>query len=214
MKHHIHPYRFVPLLLLVVLALAGGTARAQETMHVEQTIDVDELGDGTFKMLMTFTASQFQAWQDRFGDNPALLRRDITLNLSQYDVTGFNLEKNELDREVTITLSASGMTRYKGDGLFELDVPKNWKLANKDKNVLKFTYLEPAGMMTIQHHVTINLPEAASDVTDPHRAEGGMQRMTYTMPVKRDSSLMLILGIVLLVAGLAVTAVGAVKAKG
>lgn len=211
---HTHPHRLLLLVLFVALGLTAGAARAQGTMHIEQTIDVDALGDGTFEMVMTFNASQFQTWQDRFGTNPALLRRDITRSLSQYDVTDFKLDKNELDRKVTITLNASGMTRYKGAGLFELDVPKDWRLGDKDDNVLKFTYLEPAGAMTIQHNVTINLPENVSDVTDPHRAEGGVQRMTYTLPVKERSSMLLILGVVLLVAGLAVTAVGAVKAKG
>lgn len=184
-------------------------------MNIEQTIDVDELGDATIVMQMKFNASQFQNWQRRYGMNPSLLKREMAKSLTPYDVTDFQLEKNEMEREVTITIKARGVTTNRGNGRTEIEVPKDWRLVDQDAHELKFNYLEPVGNgVTIQGHVTTKLPEASSDISDPVPAEGGMKRITYSMPVAAGSSSMgLIPGVLLAVVGLVLTLVGLAKGK-
>jgi hypothetical protein len=167
-------------------------------------------------MHMKFDATQFINWQQRYGMNPSLLRREVGKMLSAYDITDFQIDKNEMNREVTVTIAASGATRNMGDGLVEMDVPKEWRLINQDGPELKFNFIEPLGTgVSIQHHVTVNLPEAATDVSELFPAAGGQNRFTYRQPTGTRSSMPLVLGIVLAAMGAGVATVGfVVKPKG
>ncbi|MEM7261872.1 MAG: hypothetical protein AAF488_07745, partial [Planctomycetota bacterium] len=128
--------------------------------------------------------------------------------------TDFQLEKNEMEREVTITMKAQGVTRYMGDGKVELDVPKEWRLVNQDDSELKFTYLEPLGNgVSVQNFITTNLPDGATEVSEPRPAGGGMSRVTYQLPIQGNSSVLLILGIVLVSVGGGAMGFGAVSRR-
>lgn len=205
---------FIVALVGLILAPLPAHAQVQDVMNIDQTVNVSELGDATFVMRMTFSASQFQQWQQRYGMNPSLLKREMGKYMSQYDITDFQLDKNEMEREVTITIKARGITTYRGNGRTEIEVPKSWRLVDKDAHELKFNYLEPAGNgVTVQGHVTTKLPETATDISEPVPAEGGMKRVTYLMPVASKSSTGLILGIGLVVVGLVVSGIGLARGK-
>ncbi len=209
--------RAVALVAVVGLSLLMGAsdARAEGVMNVKQSIDVNEVGDATIVMHMSFNASQFQNWQQRYGMNPSLLKREMSKELTPYDITDFKLDKNDMDRKVTITIKARGVTTYRGNGRSEIEVPKNWRLVDQDDHELKFNYLEDVGNgVTIQGDVTTTLPVTATDVSDPVPAEGGMKRITYHMPVESGKSSMgLVPGVLLIVVGLVVSLVGLAKGK-
>ena len=219
MTQHSYLNRHVYVLFIVALvglcqAFSASRAQAQEVMNIEQTIDVSELGDATFVMRMKLTASQFQEWQQRYGMNPSLLKREMSKYLTQYDITDFQLQKDEMEREITMTIKARGVTTYRGNGRTEIEFPKNWKLVDQDAHELKFNYIEPVGNgVSIQGHITTTLPQAASDISEPVPAEGGMQRITYSMPVASRSSMSLILGLGIVVLGLLLSGIGPVKGK-
>jgi len=198
------------------LLMLPAEARAEGVMNVKQSIDVNEVGDATIVMHMSFNASQFQNWQKRYGMNPSLLKREMSKELTPYDITDFKLEKNDMDRKVTITIKARGVTTNRGNGRSEIEVPKNWRLVDQDDHELKFNYLEDVGNgVSIQGDVTTTLPKSASDISDPVPAEGGMKRITYSLPVESGKSAMgLIPGVLLIVVGLVVALVGLAKGKG
>ena len=220
MNTNIYPHRLVRVVFAfaaigLCLSVLTAEVRAEGVMNIKQTIDVTELGDATIVMHMSFNASQFQNWQRRYGMNPSLLKREMSKELTPYDVTDFKLDKNEMDREVTITIKARGVTTNRGNGRNEIEVPKNWRLVDQDDHELKFNYLESVGNgVSIQGDVTTTLPATASDISEPVPAEGGMKRITYQMPVKSGGSgFGLIPGIGLAVVGLIVTVLGLAKGK-
>ncbi|MCA8960214.1 MAG: hypothetical protein KDC38_06855 [Planctomycetes bacterium] len=183
--------------------------RAAETMQFDETIRIDELGDATFAIRIRLNASQFQEWQQRYGMNPSLLRREICRDLTPYEIADFELDKNDLEREILITIAAKGVTRYLGDGHVEFDVPKEWKLVDKDGPELKFNCVEPlSDGNSIQHFITAELPPSATEVSDPVPAVGGDHRLTYDVPVRTGSSLGLLAGVPLLIVGIALTLFG------
>lgn len=215
MQHHPSPTR--RLIAIIVLAMCGlcittPSASAEGVMNVDQTIDISPLGDATFVTRMKMNAAQFQNWQQRYGMNPSLLRREMSKTMTPYDIVGFELDKNEMDREVTITIKARGVTTNRGDGRTEIEVPKSWRLVNQSDQELKFNYIEPLGAgMTLQGHVVTNLPNGAKEVSEPAPASGGMMRVTYQMsPDDGPSSMGLILGIPMIVLGLLLIGAGAV----
>lgn len=206
-------YRWMmAVVALLLVATATRAAKADTILNFDQQINVNELGDGVFRIHMSFNAAQFQVWQQRFGSNPSLLRREVSKQLSQYEITDIQLDKNEMEREVDVTVKASGVTRNKGEGRIEMDVPKDWRLVNKDGNELKFNYLESVGNgVSIQHFITVELPEGATEVSDPAPSVGGQNRVTYQQPMHSQSNLDLILGGVLALLGATAVGMGLVK---
>ena len=201
--------RYAVLTITLFAAASTATAQAQTVLQFDETVDVNSLGEGTFRIQMAFNAQQYQVWQGRYGMNPSLLKRDISKMLSAYDITDFQIDKNDMERRVTLTITASGVTRNMGGGLVEMDVPKQWRLVNTDGSELKFNYLESlANGVSIQHYVTVNLPPDATDVSDPFPAAGGQNRFTYQQPIGSRSSMPLILGIALAALGAGLTTVG------
>ncbi len=202
--------RYFALTLILFAAMsAAQSAKAQTVLQFDETVNVDALGNGTFVIHMEFNAQQFQVWQQKYGTNPSLLRRDFSKMLSAYDITEFEIDKNDMERQVKLTITASGVTRNMGGGQVEMDVPKQWRLINQDGPELKFNYLEslPNGV-SIQHYVTVQLAEGATDISEPFPAAGGMNRFTYQQPVASRSSMPLVLGIVLAAMGAGVTTAG------
>ena len=203
-------HRFVaPAIVLFAAMSATQSAKAQTVLQFDETVDVDALGNGTFLIHMEFNAQQFQVWQQKYGTNPSLLRRDFSKMLSAYDITEFEIDKNDMERQVKLTITASGVTRNMGDGQVEMDVPKEWRLINQDGPELKFNYLEALGNgVSIQHYITVHLPEGATDVSEPFPAAGGTSRFTYQQPGTARSSTPFVLGIVLAAMGAGVTTAG------
>ena len=200
--------------MLIVLTATAAQAPAQEILEFDQTLTVSDLGEATFVIDMNFNAKQFQMWQQRYGMNPSLLRREMSKSMSQYDITDFQLEKNEMERNIKLTITASGVTSNKPGGLVELEVPKEWRLVDQDDTELKFNYLEPLDNgVSIQHHITANLPAEATDVSDPVPAEGGVNRIKYQMPVAGQSSMKLVLGGILAALGAVVALTGLVTGR-
>lgn len=206
-------YRWMLAIVAMLLAAtATRAAKADTVLNFDQQVNVNELGDGVFKIHMKFNAAQFQVWEQRFGSNPSLFRREVSKQLSQYELTDIQLEKNEMEREVDVTVKASGVTRNKGEGRVEMDVPKDWRLVNKDGNELKFNFLEPVGNgVSIQHFITVDLPKDVTEVSDPVPSVGGQNRVTYRQPTDGQSNLDLILGGLLTLIGATAIGVGFVR---
>lgn len=202
-------FRTLPAAVVLVAALSGlSPADAQDHLHFNQTLKISDVGDGLFTIHMKFNAQQWQMWQQRYGMNPALFRRDMIRSLSQYSIADFKLERNDMEREVTVTLHAHGVTRYRGQGIFETEIPKTWRLINQQGGELKFSYVESAGNTTIHHHIVAYLPEQATSISTLQPGDGQANSITYRLPLSTASDLPLWSGIGLITTGLLITLLG------
>ncbi len=177
--------RFLILtVLLLTMFLCAPSVRAQqvETINFDQKMLIDPLGNGTLTIKMNFTASQFQQWQAKYGQSKSLLKRDLDKLLSQYDTYGWDVTERQMEREITVTLSARGVMRYLGDGRYEFDVPKEWRGGERRENRYTFNYIEALGPgVMAQYAVTLELPASAIDFSDT-TGTSGQQVVRYTVP--------------------------------
>lgn len=214
-------HRFpLPILLLACpflwLALPSNARAAATPMNIEQSFDVDALGNASLQIHMKLTAAQYQQWKGRYGQNPSLLKRDMSKLLSPYDIRDFNVEQKDMERHIIVSLKARGVVRYKGRGLYEMDIPKAWQGGRRIGSEYEFHYTESGGPDSIMHNtVRVKLPISAYDFGE-NLAEQGDKIISYHMPSQSygRSPLLLIAAAVLIIGGLALTAVAFVLPKG
>jgi hypothetical protein len=200
---------------LIVLAALERSAQAAppsiETLNFDQTMQVDDAsGVATVSIKMKLTAAQFQNWQNKYGSNESLLKRDMNKVLSQYDTFDWSVNKNNMEREVVVSLKARGAVLHKGGGLFEFRVPKEWRGGERHDNVFSFNYIEPLGPGSVgQYNVKLITPANASNFRE-QLSEQGEKVIHYTVPVAGSGAWMLVTGIILSLAGLGVIGLWAV----
>jgi hypothetical protein len=199
---------FLCLLAIVLLALP---ARGQQvsTTTFDQVMHIDPLGDMSMTMKFSLTASEYQMWNAKYGQNKSLLKRDIGRLLSQWDTHDWKVDVNEMERQVSVSLKVHGAVMHKGGGSYEFDVPKPWKGGDRNGTTVRYNYIQSFGPSSIgQYNVTINLPEAASDIKED-TGSSGQKVLRYKVPVPSQSNgLGLGLGIALTLIGLVCTAAG------
>ncbi len=192
---------------LLIVAPRPARANAQlSTMDINQEARVDTLGNATMTYSIHFTAAQFQNWQEKYGQNKSLLKRDMNKFVSQWETYDWDVTEKEMERQVTVTFKAKGIVRYKGDGTFEVQIPKSWRGGERSGNVVHFNYIEPAGLGAVtQYAVSVVLPDQAAKVHD-QLADDGDKLIDYSMPVGGSHGWMLFTGLSAMLSG--VLAVG------
>lgn len=176
------------LLLSMFLSVPAARAQQVETINFDQKMLIDPLGNGTLTIKMNFTASQFQQWQAKYGQNKSLLKRDLDKLLSQYDTYGWDVTERQMEREITVTLSARGVMRYLGDGRFEFDVPKEWRGGERRENRYTFNYIEALGPgVMAEYAVTLELPANAIEFNDT-TGTSGQKVVRYKVPTEPAKS--------------------------
>jgi hypothetical protein len=175
----------VLLAMLAVIFLSRLTATAQNTppdvLQSNEKQTIDALGDATLAIELKLTAKQYVLWKQKYGNNPSILRRDMGRLISQYETSNFDVEQDDMDRVVRVTLDAKGVVTYKGDGRFEFKVPKEWTGGQRVGNEYRFNYIQSIGPNSLmQHNVVTVLPAGASDIQD-QLSEEGEKVVQYTL---------------------------------
>ncbi|MEM7809532.1 MAG: hypothetical protein AAF561_15595 [Planctomycetota bacterium] len=203
-----HLFLFVVAALLLLVATARAQVGQTQVMPMTIDIELDELGDATIRFQMTMNAQQWQGWKQQYGDNPSLLRRDMGQFVSQYVVDDFDLDQDDMDRTMVMTIKARGVARHRGDGSYELELEPGMGSGNEQDNgttfIYNYTQEEDAGvLMTVTQ--TIKLPEDVEDASE-RTDSAGRPVLAYEVDVDTGSGggFLTIAGIVLLVLGLAV----------
>ncbi len=199
-------------LLFLVLCLsfaaeARGVGQQVDVLPVDCVIDVDALGNATFDFKMSMNAKQWQAWKQQYGGNPSLLRRDMGQFVSQYVVDDFDLNQDDMNRTMTMTIKAKGVSRHRGDGRYELELEKVMGNGNAqdDGRTFRFSYTEPQGPGSVMLMTTeIKLPDGAEG-TSQRTDSAGRPVLAYQVDVDTGSggTFLTVAGILLLVGGLA-----------
>jgi len=190
------------LVLLVLIASVPARADNLQTINIDETLNVDPIGNADMVIKFKLTASQFNAWQAKYGQNSSLLKRDLSKYVSKYDTSDWDVQEKQMDREVTVSLKARGVLKYHGDGEFEFTIPKAWRGGDRTNNTYSFNYVESIGQGQIaQHTEKVILPERATNFRDATSEEGD-KVIKYTLPASTGGGgWMLWLGILAMIGG-------------
>ncbi len=202
------------LALLVAMASLGVLAQGLQTLNIDQAMRIDATGDGAMTIKFTLTAEQFQKWQMKFGQNQAFLRREMQKFVSQYETRDWEVQEKQMDRTETIALKILGAVIHKGGGLFEFRVPKQWRGGERTGSTFAYNYVESMGPGAVtQTNVKLILPESASRFTE-EKAETGDRIIQYTLPTAGYRAMAPWLGLLLLIPGMALAAIGLFAMRG
>jgi hypothetical protein len=202
------PLTILCMMCLLVLMVANrASAEDLQTINIDETMNVDPIGNADMVIKFRLNASQFNAWQSKYGQNSSLLKRDLSKYVSQYDTSDWDVQEKQMDREVTVSLKAKGVLKYKGDGEFEFKVPKAWRGRDRSNNTISLNYVESISPGVIaQHSEKVILPERATNFRDDTSEEGD-KVIKYTLATSTGGGgWMLWLGLLALLGGAGISA--------
>ncbi|MFO0745457.1 MAG: hypothetical protein U1F43_07270 [Myxococcota bacterium] len=197
------------LALLFAPAATAATPPVQ-TIAFDETMTLDALGDATFSIGFSLTASQYANWHQKYGENKSLIKRDVGKVVSQFDTYDWDVQVKEMDRRVEVAVKAHGAVKHLGNGVYELEVPKSWKGGARDGQTIGYNYVESLGIGLIgQYNVKVVLPPSAGDIVDA-TGESGERVLRYHAPVPGGGPnvVLLAVGAGVLALGLALTLLG------
>ncbi len=176
-------------LLIVLVMLTVGlwtmpvSAAPGDVEYVDQIFTISPLGDGTIVVKHRFDAQTYIAWKNKYGSNISLLKRDWSKMLSSYDISDFDVKQSDMDRVVTITIGARGCVTTRGNGLCELEFPKNFRMGDKVGNTYSFNTSSKLDTgQVLQMSTRVVLPPEATDIKDSTN-EVGNPLITYQIPI-------------------------------
>jgi hypothetical protein len=171
------------LLLLLTLTFSTGAGPGIQTIAFDEVINVDALGDASMTVTFTLTAAQFAAWNQKYGQNKSLLKRDMEKIFSQYDTYDWDIKVKEMERQVTVGLKAHGVVQHKTNGRYEFPVLKTWKGGQIVGHSIDYNFVEPLGQGALaQFNAKVNLPDNASAIQND-TGESGEKIIRYDVPV-------------------------------
>ena len=160
--------------LLAFAPLAEAQIQAAPTvvnMNIRSIVDAQ--GDGEVKLEMKMNAQEWAGWKEQYGSNPSLFKRDMFKLFSQYELTDFELEQDDMNRKAVVTIRGKGMAIYQGDGVYELELGKDMSDGEMIDGEYRVTYTEPQGpnsISLINHRITT--PEGATEVEMATNSKG------------------------------------------
>jgi hypothetical protein len=128
------------LLGVILVAQASWSVRAQDVVRtVDNIYQIDERGDAKIDFDFQLGAAQWAVWKEDYGDHPDLLLRNLKHELAAAAIDDFSLEKDEIHRHAVAHVKARALARYRGDGEFQIQVPKEMKLISSSGTDWVFT---------------------------------------------------------------------------
>ncbi|MGI9115558.1 MAG: hypothetical protein DLM52_01570 [Chthoniobacterales bacterium] len=195
-----------------VLLLVPGLARAQEASRsVEQVYQFDERGDAKIEFNFQLGKAQWEVWKARFGEHPDEMLRTINHDMAAAVIEDFGLDKDDTHRRATARFKARALAQYRGNGQFEIPIPKTMKLVTGSGLEWAFTSSmpekTPQGTGIVNMTYRAKLPAKAHDA---HIVNGNdFSRLAYTLEVSPSKpKTLLYSGIGLLIAAVALALVG------
>ncbi|MEZ5974508.1 MAG: hypothetical protein R3F33_06460 [Planctomycetota bacterium] len=175
-----------PLALLTLLCAAPAVA-SQNTptlMKMDFATQLDGHGDGEIAITMEMSAKLWADWKRQYGSNPSMLKRDFGKLMSQYEVTGFELNQDDMNRKAVIKIQAKGVAAYQGDDVYHLDLGKELAGGEILDGQYRVTTTEPDGSGNIMiQNQRITPPEGASDL-EATTNNKGEHVLAYELPTK------------------------------
>jgi hypothetical protein len=199
------------LLLCVALLSLAPCALAQDTLdtlNVSESMKITPLGDGILTTAFTLSAKQFAKWQDKYGQDQGLLRRDMNNNYTgQFETADWDVKTDNMNRTITVSVRTLGAVIPRGGGVFEFRVPKQWRGGERNGTTYSYNFVEPIGGGAVaQTNAKLVLPDSASHFVED-KSETGDPVIQYRVPVGGLSGILLWAGIAFVAFGAAAVAV-------
>jgi hypothetical protein len=205
--------RLIRLFTLVVSLGGAHLLFGQEASRtLERTYKLDEKGDAQIEWDFQLGASQWAQWKDEFGDHPDMMLRNVKYQLAAAVIDDFSLDKDDVHRRGVTKIKARCLAKYRGNGQFALQVPKDMKLVAGSGTDWAFTSsaLENGGLVNITDRA--KLPAKAQNV---HLVTGNdYDQLVYSLDVEpaRPKAL-LFLGALLLFAAVILGALSLISGR-
>lgn len=195
-------------LALAAGALFGSIGRAENgapARTVNITYTFDRRGDAEIEISFQHDAQHWAAWKERYGDHPDLLLRDTRYSMASAVLDDFRFSKDDVQRTAVSKIKARALARYRGNGEFIIDVPKEMKLASGSGSEWVFTTSSSMDGELVAQTLKGILPPKA---TNAHFTQGGdYNELIYDVDVvTHRPRRWLALGLLLIVAGVGVFA--------
>lgn len=196
-------------LLLPALPVRG---MQQEVPVIEQDIEVviDPLGNADISASFTLPAAQWRMWNQTYGENEFLLKRDFEHQFSAVVLQDFKLERDEMNRNAKLSMKGAASAEYRGDGVWEVELEKGARGTKVSDTVWQFSKSTGEGGAILQQNFRVKLPEGAKDA-EQVTGELGVPVLRYTLAPERRSPVLLIAGAVLAVLGLVLLVLGLLR---
>lgn len=212
--------RILPCALLgaLLLPLTSASSIRQipsgpTVIEMDMRADLDELGNGQLTLVLDMNATQWAGWQQQYGGNPALFRRDLQKIVSQYDVTDFQLQQDAMDRRITVTIDANAMAHHLGEGVYEFSTTKEMGEAELVNGELRYSYTQSDGPDSITLiDQRLAPPSGAKDVVQTTNGLGE-QVVRYAVTPPGGQGPWMILSVLSAVIGLGLLAAGQMLPK-
>lgn len=205
-----------PRIALAIALLSAGfgvNVYAQETTRtLERIYQIDERGDAQIEFKFQLSAANWQRWKDQFGDHPDIMLRDVKYQLASAVIDEFSLTKDDVHRSATTKMNARALATYKGNGQFQVEVPKEMKMVANSGTECVFTSSEVEGNGLVNITDRAKLPAGAQNV---HLTTGNdFNYLVYSLDVSPSKpKVFFYLGILLLLAAVVLAGLSFFGAK-
>ncbi len=186
--------------LFLGIILLSLSVRADKIV-INLDIKVTNKGDAKVVYSMKATAMQWKQLMAIYGNNPALLKRQIIDSLPTYELTNFNFKKDEMNRSFIFSFDAKGVVKYLGNGKWQFEYDKKATAKKINETQWFFTDTENDGNVLLETDTTLTLPKGAKDVKTTVN-EFGKNVLEYTLKPPTHINWLLIIGILLFLAGI------------
>jgi hypothetical protein len=185
---------------------------AQEPSRtIEQIYQFDERGDAKVEFHFQLDRGSWDYWKSEYGDHPDLLLRMTKHDMAAAVIEDFALEKDDVHRSAVSRFKARALAQYRGNGQFEIVVPKNMKLVTGSGTEWAFTNSAvertAAGNRIVNTTYRAKLPAKAQNA---HMVNGSdFDRLAYSLEVTpAKPKTLLFAGIILLLTAIVLGVVG------
>ena len=198
----------------IVMIMAVVQILCAEKLIMQMDLDCNEVGDATVTWTQKATAFQWKLLMQKYGNNPALLKKEIVYSLPNYDLSDFRYKKDEMNRVLQFSFKAKGVVVNKGDGKWHFAYEKGFTPRKIDDRTWLFTNTTGDGGLIEEAYITLRLP--------PNAKNAHLTKDEYDEPVLEyvakpsfwvSVSWLTIAGVVILVTGLILLVYGFFGAK-
>lgn len=186
-------------LFLMVLALS----LFAEKITYQIDFRCNKVGDAKVIWKQQATAIQWKLLMQRYGNNPALLKKEVISSLPNYQLSNFQFKKDEMNRAFIFSFDAKGIVRYRGNGIWQFEYEKDMTPRKINNHTWLFSNTEADGNFIDEEFITLILPK---EIKNAHLSKNEFDDPVLEYYLKpsfiHSFSLVSIVGILLIVVGL------------
>lgn len=148
-------------ILMIVCSTLLSAQQAQQKIDMK----LDNVGNAKLTLSMTLTAQQWQTWNSTLGNNPAALKREVERSMPTYFLEDFKLEKDDMNRSFTLSLTALGVCKIDKRGKWSFETgQKNANVTELTDHKFMLVSSPPELGGAIQQTYTVEFPDEAKKV--------------------------------------------------